>query len=287
MCTPCNIQGSEIVRGLQTPLGNRNCFSIFKQHWHQAGWHKRKSCLCIWSFQVSSLALQPSAMLQALLPKRGRSSNSLPPCDAFPTTKLKEVKKPTKSRPLPEGHTSDLHNMLVKVFQPQKDFHTLVSISEYMLAKCTLNGPMNQLALGSCRLCGNPCEILQVYVHPFFTLRSELPSPYPNINAFAFLHLQLHPPASYQLVILWKNTGMTSGMTSGTSKWNVVAMVALLTHKRKRLKEITRTGWELEGASTLGKTNSLVKHLPHNHQSAMDTSNHKIIGVPWTPLPTV
>lgn len=49
---------------------------------------------------------------------------------AAPTIKLKEVKKITKSRPLPEGHTPDLHNMLIKVFQPQKDIHNLVSISE-------------------------------------------------------------------------------------------------------------------------------------------------------------
>lgn len=53
---PCNTQGSEIVIGLQTPLRNRSCISVFKQHWHQAGWHKSKSCLYIWYFQVSSLA---------------------------------------------------------------------------------------------------------------------------------------------------------------------------------------------------------------------------------------
>lgn len=148
---------------------------------------------------MSSLALQPNAMLQALLPKRGRSTSSLPPSHAAPTTKLKEVKTMTKSRPLLEGHASDLHNMLIKVFQPQKDFHTLVSTSEWclhaflMLEKtcfqCTLNNLVNQLALGSCRLCEKLCETLQMCIYPFFILRSELPSPHTNINVLAFLHL--------------------------------------------------------------------------------------------------
>lgn len=126
-----------------------------------------------------------SQVLQALLPKRERSTSSLCPCDASPTTKLKEVKKTTTSRPLPEGYASDLHNMLMKVFQPQKDFPTLVSISEWCLPfshasktcfQCTLNGLMNLLALGSCRLCENPCETQQVSIY------------------FSPLHLSYHHP---------------------------------------------------------------------------------------------
>lgn len=132
MCTPCSTQGSEIVRGLQTPLRNRNCISISK-HWYQAGWHQSKFSLYIWSFQVSFLALQPSAMLQALQPKKREIYKQFASLYAAPTIKLKEVKKITKSRPLPEGHTPDLHNMLIKVFQPQKDIHNLVSISEWCL----------------------------------------------------------------------------------------------------------------------------------------------------------
>lgn len=59
--------------------------------------------------------------------------------------------------------------------------------------QCTLNSPMNQPALGSWRLCENPWETLQVYVYPFFTFRSELPSPYPNINALAFFAFATTP----------------------------------------------------------------------------------------------
>lgn len=47
---------------------------------------------------------------------------------------------------------------------------------------------MLQLAQGSCRLCGKPCETLWVR-YAFLTLRSELPPLYPNTNAVAFVRL--------------------------------------------------------------------------------------------------
>ena len=117
------------MRDPQTPLSNRSCISTFRQHWHQAGWHKSQILFMHLIFPVINLALQPSAMLQALLPWRGVCEHLASLWRLSRHRKKRSYIKMTKSTPLPEGHASGLHNMLINVFKPQKDFHTLVSIS--------------------------------------------------------------------------------------------------------------------------------------------------------------
>lgn len=119
--------------------------------------------------------------------------------------------------------------------------------------------------------------------YAFLTLRSELPTPYPNINAIAFLHLWLHPSASCQLVIL----GKAIGMSLGTSKWNVIAAGGTSNTHKKRFKGINQNWGE-----TIRKDVSLnstlkqpgAKQLPHNHQTAADNSNCTVGVIPRTKL---